>query len=493
MSEKLVVALDLGTTGNRAIAFKKNGEIAAKAYYEFPQIFPNPGWVEHNPKDIFNTCLKTLKEVVNTVGAENIDSIGITNQRETTIIWDKKTGQPVYNAIVWQCRRTEGICRELNRYAKVLKDKTGLFLDPYFSATKIKWIFDNVQGVKEKAAKGDLLFGTPETWVLWNLTAGKVHVTEPSNASRTLIFNIKTLEFDKELLDIFGVPANILPEVKDSDSLFGFTDSNLLGVEIPIHGILGDQQASLFAHCGWEDGIIKATYGTGIFILTSTKNKLVKSDSLVTTIAWKIGKETCYALEGSVFMGGASIQWLRDNLKIIKSAPETEEIARSLNDNEGVYFVPAFQGLGAPYWDPDARGLLIGLTRKSTSANVVRAVVESLAYQTKDVMVIMKKSVKEDFKILRVDGGACANNFLMQFQADILDLPVDRPKVIDTTAIGAAGISAISSGLWEIKDLVNMRNVERKFLPVMEKEKADNLYKKWQDAIERSKGWNKVS
>lgn len=490
MKGKVVVAVDLGTTGNRAIAFSKEGEVVARSYYEFPQIFPFPGWVEHNPMDIWNTCIKALNDVVNEVGAQNIDSIGITNQRETTIIWDKNTGRPVYNAIVWQCRRTEGTCKELKEYAKILKDKTGLFLDPYFSATKIKWIFDNVDGVRQKAERGELLFGTPETWVLWNLTGRKVHATEPSNASRTLLFNINTLEFDKELLEIFKVPQNILPEVMDSDSLFGFTDNDLIGAVVPIHGILGDQQASLFAHCGWQDGIIKATYGTGIFILTNTKEELVKSNSLITTIAWKIGKTTSYALEGSVFMGGASIQWLRDNLKIIASAPETEEIARSLNDNEGVYFVPAFQGLGAPYWDPDARGLLIGLTRKSTRANIVRAVVESLAYQVKDVMGVMKKNIKGDFKILSVDGGACANNFLMQFQADILPLVVDRPKIVDTTALGAAGLSAISSGFWKMQDLVNIRTTERKFSPVMEKSTADLYYKKWQDAVERSKKWS---
>ncbi|MCB4790252.1 MAG: glycerol kinase GlpK [Elusimicrobia bacterium] len=490
MKEKVVVALDLGTTGNRAIAFSKTGAIAAKSYYEFPQIFPNPGWVEHNPMDILDTCIKTLKDVINTAGAANIDSIGITNQRETTIIWDKNTGRPVYNAIVWQCRRTEGICSSLKEHKKVIKHKTGLFLDPYFSATKIKWIFDNVGGVKEKALKGELLFGTPETWILWNLTGKKVHATEPSNASRTLLFNIKTLEFDDELLKIFNVPKNILPEVKDSDSLFGFTDTKITGAEIPIHGILGDQQASLFAHCGWEDGLIKATYGTGIFILTGTKEKLVKSGSLITTVAWKTGKTASYALEGSVFMGGASIQWLRDNLKIISSASETEETAGSLNDNEGVYFVPAFQGLGAPYWDPDARGLLIGLTRKSSRANIVRAVVESLAYQAKDVMETMKKDLKDDFKVLRVDGGACANNFLMQFQADILSLPVERPKALELTALGAAGISAIGSGFWDRKDLVNIRNTERKFIPVMDKKKAEIYYQKWKDAVERSKKWN---
>ncbi len=416
MKEKVVVALDLGTTGNRAIAFNKQGEAIAKSYYEFTQIFPKPGWVEHDPVELYATALKALKDVLSAVGAENVVSLGITNQRETTVIWDKKTGKPVYNAIVWQCRRTEKICTGLKEHAGLFKEKTGLFLDPYFSGTKIQWIFDNVEGVRAKAEKGEILFGTPDTWVLWNLTGGKVHATEPSNASRTLIYNISTLSFDKELLDILYVPESILPEVKDSDAFFGNTDKGITGTEIPIYGILGDQQASLFAQNGWEKGVIKATYGTGIFILTNTGTELLMNKSLVSTIASKTKDGLSYALEGSIFIGGAAVQWLRDNLGIIKSAAETEQMAASLEDNENIIFVPAFQGLGAPYWDPNARGLLIGLTRKTSRENIVRAVIESMAYQAKDIINTVKEAYTGDFKALKVDGGACANNFLMQFQ-----------------------------------------------------------------------------
>jgi glycerol kinase len=489
MKEKVVLALDLGTTGNRAIAFSKKGGIVAKSYYEFTQIFPKPGWVEHDPVELLNTAIKALKDVINIVGAENVDSLGITNQRETTVLWDKTTGKPVYNAIVWQCRRTEDICKNYTDYRKQIKEKTGLFLDPYFSATKIKWIFENVPGLQERAEKGDIFFGTPETWVMWNLTGRKVHATEPSNASRTLIFNVQTLKFDKELLELFTLPANILPEVKDSDALFGHTDKSITGKEIPIHGILGDQQAALFAHCAWSKGIVKSTYGTGIFILTNTEDKFYNTDTLVSTITWKTKKGLNYALEGSVFVGGAAIQWLRDNLKIINSAPETEQMAASLTSNENVYFVPAFQGLGAPYWDPEARGILIGLTRKTSRENIVRAVLESLAYQTKDIMEAMKQAQSEDFKELRVDGGACANNFLMQFQSDILSLPVERPKIIETTALGAAGISGIASGFWTKEEFMGAIEIDKVFKPEMDKNKADLLYSKWKEAVERSKKW----
>jgi len=489
MNEKVVVALDLGTTGNRAIAFNKKGEPVAKSYYELPQYFPKAGWVEHDPLELYGTALKALKDVIASAGAQNISSIGITNQRETTVIWDKRTGKPVYNAIVWQCRRSEIICSELKGLAGLFKEKTGLFLDPYFSGTKIKWILDNVEGARKKAEAGELMFGTPDTWVLWNLTAGKAHATEPSNASRTLIYNINSLSFDKELLDILSIPANILPQVKDSDAFFGNTDKSVTGVEIPVHGILGDQQASLYAHHGWEKGTAKATYGTGIFILTNTGEKPFSSPALISTIASKTKEGVSYALEGSIFTGGAAVQWLRDNLEIIGSASETEKMACSLEGNENIYLVPAFHGLGAPHWDPNARGLLIGITRKTSIENIARAVIESMAYQVKDVAEEMKKAFGADFAKLRVDGGACANNFLMQFQSDILGFPVERPKIIETTALGAAGISAIASGFWTRSEFQSIMSVENIFKPAMNPEKSASLYAYWQKAVERSKNW----
>ncbi|RKX97843.1 MAG: glycerol kinase [Spirochaetes bacterium] len=489
MNQKVVLAIDLGTTGNRVIAFSKEGKIIAKSYYEFSQIFPQPGWVEHDPCEILETTFKALRDVIKIVGVENIVSIGITNQRETTVLWDKTTGEPVYNAIVWQCRRTEELCKDLKGYKDIVKEKTGLFLDPYFSATKIKWIMENISGVKGKVDKNKILFGTPETWVLWNLTGRKSHFTEPSNASRTLLFNINSLQFDNELLKIFGIPKNILPEVKDSNSLFGYTDKKITGKEIPITGILGDQQASLFAHCGWEEGSIKATYGTGIFVMINTLNKSFKSETLLTTVAWKIDEEVNYALEGSIFMGGASIQWLRDNMKILKTASDSEQMANSLKDNEGVYFVPALQGLGAPYWDPEARGLIIGLTRKTTKENIVRAALEALAYQVRDVVEEVRNVFQDKFKVLRVDGGACVNNFLMQFQADILNLPIERPKITETTALGAAGISGISSRFWTKEEFKNIREIDKIFVPSMDKQKSDYYYFKWKDAVKRSFNW----
>ncbi|MFH1259544.1 MAG: glycerol kinase GlpK [Elusimicrobiota bacterium] len=489
MNTKVVLAIDLGTTGNRVMAFSREGKILAKAYYEFPQIFPKPGWVEHNPLDILKTTLKALRDAAKAVGVNKIVSIGITNQRETTILWDKFTGQPVYNAIVWQCRRTEDICRNLKQYSKVIKGKTGLVLDPYFSASKIKWLLKNVSGLREKIFRGRILFGTPETWILWNLTGGKVHCTEPSNASRTMLFNLRTLEFDRELLKIFALPGSILPEIKDSDSTFGVLAKNILGKEIPLVGILGDQQASLFTQCGEEKGTIKATYGTGIFVMTNIGKKPVISDKLLTTIAWKVGKEVNYALEGSLFMGGATIQWLRDNLKILKSAADSEQMAAALKDNEGVYFVPAFQGLGAPYWDPEARGLLIGLTRKTTTKNIARAALESLAYQTRDVIEEMEKNLQYKFKVLRVDGGATLNNFLMQFQTDILSLPVERLVNADSTALGAAGISAIATGFWSKEAFKKMRKIDKVFRPKMPSKNSDLYYAKWQEAVKRSLKW----
>lgn len=489
MNTKVVLAIDLGTTGNRVIAFSREGKIVAKAYYEFPQIYPQPGWVEHNPLAILSTTLKALRDVAKVVGVNNISSVGITNQRETTILWDKSTGKQVYNAIVWQCRRTENICKDLKHGHKVIKEKTGLFLDPYFSATKIKWIIENVPGVRKKIFQGKIIFGTPETWVLWNLTGGKVHATESSNASRTMLFNIKALKFDRELLKIFDIPDAILPEVKNSDSTFGVLNKNILGKEIPIVGMLGDQQAALFTQCGGEKGTIKATYGTGIFVMTNILKRPIFSDKLLTTVAWKIGEEVNYAIEGSLFMGGATIQWLRDNLKLLKSAGDSERMADSLKDNEDVYFVPALQGLGAPYWDAQARGLLIGLTRKTTVKNIVRAALESLAYQTRDVVEQMEKNLQFKFKVLRVDGGAAVNNFLMQFQSDILSLPIERLATTESTALGAAGISAIATGFWTKEEFKKMKKIAKIFKPQMPKKNADSYYAKWQEAVRRSLRW----
>lgn len=491
MGEKVVLGIDLGTTGNRVMAFSADGEVRAKAYYEFTQIFPRPGWVEHNPREILDTALRALREVLAAVGAENVVSLGITNQRETAILWDRATGEPVYNAIVWQDRRTEPLCRKLSEYQRFVKNRSGLFLDPYFSATKIRWLLDEIPGLRARMERGEVVFGTPDTWVLWHLTGRRTHATDPGNASRTLLFNLQELRFDRDLLGLFEIPAAALPEVRDSDADFGATDPALTGRAIPITAVLGDQQAALFAHGGWQTGVVKATYGTGIFVLTNTLATPVASDSLLTTIAWKTGDEVNYALEGSVFMGGASVQWLRDNLKIIASAAETEALAAALPDNEDVYFVPAFQGLGAPYWDPTARGLLIGLTRKTTPAVIVRAVLESLAYQTRDVIAEMQHSAPFPMQVLRADGGASANAFLMQFQADLLQMPVERSAIIETTALGAAGLSGVCSGFWTRERFFQNKKNGRTFVPAVASEQAESLYSKWQEAIQRSLHWSR--
>ena len=487
---KTILAIDLGTTGNRVIAFSKEGEILARSYYEFPQIFPKPGWVEHNPMDIWETTQKALHNVVDKVGVENVEAIGLTNQRETTILWDRKTGRPVYNAIVWQCRRTAPLCDALRENEPWIKKRTGLFLDPYFSATKIKWILDNVPGTREKAEAGDLAFGTVDTWVLWNLTGGAVHATEPSNASRTLIFNIHSLQFDEELLRLFQIPPAILPQVKPSGGQFGTTAPDLLGKAIPVTGVLGDQQAAFFAHGGWEAGVLKNTYGTGLFVVTSTGESVPDSGKLVNTVAWQLNGKTTYALEGSIFIGGAAIQWLRDGLKILSSAPESETLATSIPDNEGVYFVPALAGLGAPYWDPAARGTFLGLTRGTGRAHLARAALEALAYQTRDVVEEMATTTgNRSFKKLAVDGGASKNNFLMQFQADILNMPVERPRVVETTAFGAAGVAGMTSGFWTREEFLQARKIDRVFLPKMPAEKREHTYARWKEAVQRALKW----
>lgn len=485
-----IVALDLGTTGNRAVAFDKKGAVAAKAYREFPQIFPRAGWVEHDPKKILETTELVLKEVAEKVGVSKIEAIGITNQRETTIIWDKQTGEPIFNAVVWQCRRTADICEDLKPHASLFKQKTGLFLDAYFSGTKIQWILDHVEGARQKAESGQLLFGTVDTWILWHLTKGKVHATEVSNASRTLCFNIHTLDYDQELLDLLKVPRQILPEVKESAGDFGRVDAQILGKEIPITGILGDQQASLLAQGGWQKGMVKNTYGTGLFVMTSSGGQAAETQRLVSTVAWKINGEITYALEGSIFVGGSCVQWVRDELQFLKSADQAEKMALQLKGNDDVYLVPAFVGLGAPYWDPKARGLLIGLTRGTTQAHIVRAALESMAYQTMDVIGEMAECDSVDpFNKLRVDGGAVNNNFLMQFQADILDMEVERPVQTETTVLGAAFIAGLAVGFWQKEDLQSIRGVEKTFLPDMEDLKRQELYDKWKKAVNKSLAW----
>lgn len=488
---KTILALDLGTTGNRVIAFSKEGKIVASSYYEFPQIFPKPGWVEHNPMDIYRTTFKALKDVLGAVGVENVVSIGITNQRETTVLWDKRTGKPVYNAIVWQCRRTAERCAKLSRYARVVRKKTGLFIDPYFSATKIKWILDTVPAARKLAASGNLLFGTIDTWILWNLTAGKVHATEPGNASRTLCYNIHSLSYDQELLKIFGLPAGIFPEVRDSGGDFGVTDPAVTGRAIPITGILGDQQASLFAQGGWEKGVVKNTYGTGLFLMAAADGVLKDPGRLINTVAWRLRGKTTYAVEGSVFVGGSCIQWLRDSLKIVKTSAETEQMARSLASNDGVYFVPALTGLGAPYWDPTARGMIIGITRGTSREHIARAALEGIAYQVTDTVNAMQSVLKTKFRRLRVDGGAAKNDFLMQFQADILHMPIERPVSVETTALGAAGIAGIAAGFWTLKEFIAARKTDRVFQPKMAERARKVLYARWANAVQRSLRWEK--
>ncbi|MDD5131033.1 MAG: glycerol kinase GlpK [bacterium] len=489
MKPKVIVAFDLGTTGNRVMAFTREGQVAARSYYEFPQIFPQAGWVEHDPLAILETALQALGDVTGVVGPENIESIGITNQRETTILWDRDTGQPVYNAIVWQDRRTEKMCRELASYRDLVKQKTGLFIDPYFSATKISWLITQVPGLKEKIKTGKILFGTPDTWLLWNLTGGKIHATDPSNASRTLLFDINHCRFDQELLRIFNIPPGILPEVKDSDAVFGLVDKKFSGREIPITGILGDQQAALLAQCGWDKDRAKVTYGTGIFAMANTLQELCRSERLVTTVAWKIGGEVNYALEGSIFIGGAALQWLRDGLKIIDRASDSEQLAAALKDNEGIYFVPALQGLGAPYWDPQARGMIIGLTRKSTQANIVRAALEAMAFQVREVVAEMQQARQQKLAVLRVDGGAAANNFLLQFQADIARIAIERTTMNEITALGAAGVSGLSAKFWSKEEFKKIVIKDKLFTPQMDEEIAEGYYLKWKEAVQRSLRW----
>ena len=495
MMKKYILALDQGTTSSRAIIYNREGTIVKIAQKEFTQMYPKAGWVEHDPMEIWGSQSGVASEILATTGitAEEIAAIGITNQRETTIVWEKKTGKPVYNAIVWQCRRTSGICDELKAAGmeKYIRENTGLVLDAYFSGTKVKWILDNVEGARQKAQNGELLFGNVDTWLIWNLTKGKVHVTDYSNASRTMLFNIKNLKWDEYILKQLDIPAPMLPAVKPSSAVYGVTDTKILGAEIPIAGDAGDQQAALFGQACYSPGMAKNTYGTGCFMLMLTGEKLVHSENgLLTTIAWGINNKVEYALEGSIFIAGAAIQWLRDGLKIIYDAKDSEYFATKVEDSLGVYVVPAFVGLGAPYWDMYARGAILGLTRGTTRNHIIRATLESIAYQTRDVLELMRNECGIDLCDLRVDGGACANNFLMQFQADILGVPVERPEIIETTALGAAYLAGLAVGFWKDQSMIaERRKVNRKFTPGMNEDKRKELYDNWKKAVKRAMHW----
>ena len=489
--EKYILSIDQGTTSSRAILFNKDGEIKGVAQREFKQHFPQSGWVEHDANEIWTSVLSVMAEVMNehNIRADQIEGIGITNQRETTVVWDKNTGRPIYHAIVWQSRQTQSICQELKEqgHEALFRDKTGLLLDPYFAGTKVKWILDNVEGAREKADNGDLLFGTIDSWLVWKLSGKEAHITDYTNASRTLMFNIHDLKWDKELLDILEVPESMLPEVKPSSEVYAHTvDYHFFGQNVPIAGIAGDQQAALFGQACFDKGDVKNTYGTGGFMLMNTGEEAVKSDSgLLTTIAYGIDGKVNYALEGSIFVSGSAIQWLRDGLRMINSAPQTENYATRVDSTEGVYVVPAFVGLGTPYWDSEARGAIFGLTRGTEKEHFIRATLESLCYQTRDVMEAMSKDSGIEVQNLRVDGGAVKNNFIMQFQADIVNTPVERPEIQETTALGAAYLAGLAVGFWESKDdIANRWKLEEEFEPKMEEEQRTKLYKGWKKAVE---------
>lgn len=488
--EKYILSLDQGTTSSRAILFNKNGEIVHVAQKEFTQHFPKPGWVEHNANEIWGSVLSVIAGVLSESGIkpEQIAGIGITNQRETAVVWDKETGVPVYNAIVWQSRQTSSICDELKEKGlnDLFREKTGLLIDAYFSGTKVKWILDHVAGAREKAEQGKLLFGTIDTWLIWKLSGGRAHVTDYSNASRTLMFNIYELKWDDELLEILGVPKSMLPEVLPSSEIYANTvDYHFFGKEIPISGIAGDQQAALFGQACFEEGMAKNTYGTGCFMLMNTGEKAVRSEhGLLTTIAWGLNGKVEYALEGSIFVAGSAIQWLRDGLRMLKDAKDSEEYAAKVESTNGVYVVPAFVGLGTPYWDSDVRGAVFGLTRGTSKEHFIRATLESLSYQTKDVLSAMEADSGIVLKTLRVDGGAVKNNFLMDFQSDILNVPVERPVVSETTALGAAYLAGLAVGFWESQEEISRQwAIDRKFSPKMNDENRNNLYNGWKKAV----------
>ncbi len=493
--KQYVMALDQGTTSSRCILFDRRGQAKSVAQQEFRQIYPKPGWVEHDPTEIWQTQLRVAKQALNEGGvtASDIAAIGITNQRETTILWDRHTGEPVYNAIVWQCRRTaeriDGMVADgLSDY---VHETTGLVPDAYYSASKIAWILDNVEGVRQRAEAGEILFGTVDTWLIWNLTGGKVHVTDYTNASRTMLYDIQKLCWDEKILSYFRIPESMLPEVRPSSCVYGYTDRDVLGDEIPIAGAAGDQQAALFGQCCFEDGEAKNTYGTGCFLLMNIgKKRILSQKGLLTTLAAGVNEKPAYALEGSIFVAGAAVQWLRDELHMIDTAAETEEIALSVEDTNGMYVVPAFTGMGAPYWDQYARGTIVGITRGCNRAHMVRATLESIAYQTEEILQIMEEESGVRLKELKVDGGASRNNFLMQFQSNILNVPVLRPDCVETTALGAAYLAGIAVGYWENEeDICANWTVERTFAPDMSEEARSDLIKNWKRAVSRSFEW----
>ena len=497
---KYVIALDQGTTSSRAIVFDHQGRIVSVAQHEFPQIYPQPGWVEHDPMTILYTQMNALSEAFRTSGlnAEDIAGIGITNQRETTVVWDRNTGRPVYNAIVWQCRRTAPLCEELSKkgLGEMIREKTGLLIDAYFSGTKIRWILDNVPGARDRAERGELLFGTVDTWLIWNLTGGAVHVTDHSNASRTMLFNIHTLDWDEELCRVLDIPMSMLPRPVSNCELYGTVSSRLPGLDeltgIPICGAAGDQQAALLGQGCIYPGEAKNTYGTGCFTMMNTGEKVpVSNNGLLSCVAWTVKGVTNYCLEGSVFNAGSTVQWMRDELQLIHTAAETQALAESVEDNGGVYLVSAFTGLGAPYWDMYARGAVVGLTRGASKAHIVRAGLEGIAYQVKDMIDAMGQDAGAPMQILKVDGGASVNRFLMQFQADILRCPIDKPAMVETTALGAAFLAGLCTGVWkDITDILDIRQSDHIFRPKMDAALAKKYYDGWKKAVERAKGWD---
>ncbi len=494
MKEKYILALDQGTTSSRSIVFTLKGDIVSMDQEEFTQYFPRPGWVEHDPNEILKTQIETTKNAIKkaNIDPKDIAAIGITNQRETTILWDKGTGEPEYRAIVWQDRRSASLCKWLKDkgHEDKFREKTGLFLDPYFSGTKLLWLFQNIEGLEEKAKNGELAFGTIDSWLIYKLTGGKVHATDVTNASRTLLFNINTLKWDRDLCDILKIPPSILPEVKPSSCIFGQTTPSIFGVPIPISGVAGDQQAALFGQACFDKGMAKNTYGTGAFIVLNTGNTPILGKGLLTTLAWKIkDSKPIYALEGSIFIAGAAVQWLRDGLGIINHSREIEEMAKGVSDNGGVYFVPALTGLGVPHWDPYARGMIIGITRGTTKSHIARATLEAMAYSTKDAIDAMTDTTGIPLKELRVDGGASINNLLMQFQSDILNVPVVRPRVKETTALGACYLAAIGVDLIDLSKVAELWNIDTRFEPKMKDSTRDLLYKGWTLAVNRAKKW----
>lgn len=495
MAKKYIIALDQGTTSSRAIVYDKDAHPIGSKQREFTQYYPHPGWVEHDAEELFKCQLKVMESVLidNDIKFDEIAAIGITNQRETVVIWDKETGKPVYHAIVWQCRRTADICEKLSKdgYNEIIKEKTGLLIDAYFSGTKIKWILDNVPGVRERAEKGELLAGTIDTWLIWKLSGGKCHVTDVTNACRTMLFNIYECEWDEELLKLLGIPRCILPQVCDSSQVYCETDKQLCGFSVPIASAVGDQQAALFGQGCFKKGDAKNTYGTGCFMLMNTGDKPVVSKNLLTTIALGMKGKVEYALEGSVFIGGAVIKWLRDELELISSAPEIDRLAESVPDANGAYLVPAFVGLGTPYWDMYARGTIVGLTRGVKKAHICRAALEGIAFEVRDVLDEMVRDSKTAINTLNVDGGACVSNVMMQFQADILNTKVCRPKNVETTALGAAYLAGLAVGFWKSKDeILERRETDRIFEPEMKEERRTELYQGWKKAVERAKGWS---